>query len=127
MANFMPTTSYVPWRPNKDVIKFFDDMSKRRIADTNKSTIKITNTSVPKTDEYGGKYHTAIAAPKQSKKKTPRKKCGISQSIVTTAKSQLALQKGKTLKKSGTRSSTADDSGTSALRKKKNWTRKVRA
>ena len=42
-----PPKQYVPWKPNEDFIKFFEDMKKRRITSKgNEESIKVTDTPV---------------------------------------------------------------------------------
>ena len=48
-----PQTQYVPWRPNPSVVKFFQDMSKRRVATPQgDNNMRITDTAPPKNSQY---------------------------------------------------------------------------
>ena len=46
MATFKPK-KYVSWRPNKAFVKFFEDMSERKISVTDSPTVRVTDTSPP--------------------------------------------------------------------------------
>ena len=42
-----PPKSYVPWRPNKSFVKFFEDMRHRRVSAVDGPVSRVTNTSPP--------------------------------------------------------------------------------
>ena len=60
-----PAKRYVEWTPNKSFVKFFEDLSNRRIAGTDSTVKRVTNTSPP--------GHIRIAKPKSNTKIKYRK------------------------------------------------------
>ena len=43
----VPAKRYVEWTPNNSFVKFFEDLSKRRIAGTDNTVRRVTDTSPP--------------------------------------------------------------------------------
>ena len=54
-----PPKSYVPWRPNKSFVKFFEDMRHRRVSAADGPIARVTNTSPPSAlgEASGGGKH----------------------------------------------------------------------
>ena len=97
MASFdgSPQKRYVAWRPNQAVVRFFEDMARRRIPATQQDSLPITNTSPPTSGQYATKRKRA--APSNS---------GASQKISRTAQAQLNCKPGSAPKTRAKRSST---------------------
>ena len=81
--SFTNKPMYVPWKPNKEFIKFFEDMKKRRITATANPTMKVTDTP------------TRSPADLQMSNFQPIKYeySTMSESLVNTAKGQMRLCK----------------------------------
>ena len=41
-----PPQQYVAWKPNRDFIKFFEDMKKGRVTASDRPTVKVTDTPI---------------------------------------------------------------------------------
>ena len=99
MAYFdgLPQKQYVPWCPNAAVVKFFEDMARRRVPATQQVSLRITDTSPPTSAQYTAK----------SKHATPRAAApSASDRIRRTAQAQLHFKTGSATK-SRNRASTA--------------------
>ena len=63
-----PVKKYVPWRPNMAFVKFFQNMKKRRIADGDPSSLRVTDTppsqsSDPVNKQKSKKHHLPSGSP----------------------------------------------------------------
>ena len=110
--SFTTKPAYVPWRPNKAFIKFFEDMKKRRISATDNPTMKVTDTPTP----------SATKRQKSNPRPPKVNYSSISETLVNTAKAQTCLRKGdkKSVKRGATvKRSRAGKEDTSLERKLK--------
>ena len=114
-----PVQTYVPWRPNSQVVKFFDDMSKRRIAQARGDTMKITNVSSPSTLKYGKKKKTYSPSAGPGVGNSP-----VSDSIVAAALSHTGDKKRAAPRKRVTRSKSSARATSKSTGKKKRKTKK---
>ena len=80
-------SQYVQWTPNLSFVKFFEEMSKRRIPATQAATMKVTDTSPPKSSQQ-------FSFPK------PQNHTGSSASdtLVRTAEAEMRSEKRKSCK-----------------------------
>lgn len=81
--SFTTKPAYVPWKPNKGFIKFFEDMKKRRISTTDSPTMKVTDTPTP----------SAIKTQKSIPQPIRVNYSSISETLINTAKGQMSLRK----------------------------------
>ena len=96
--SFTTKPTYVPWRPNRAFIKFFEDMKKRRIPATDSPTMKVTDTPAP----------SATNLQKSNPRPLKVNYSSISETLVNTAKAQTnsnkcnkrRVKKGTTVKRS---------------------------
>ncbi len=65
-----PIKSYVPWRPNRDFVKFFENMKMRRVSGGDGPTVRVTDTPVPVKQRDDQKQKSST----KNYKRTPSKK-----------------------------------------------------
>ena len=89
--SFTNKPAYVPWKPNQDFIKFFEDMKKRRISATDNPTMKVTDTPMS----------SSLRQQKSDFQPLKINYSTISETLVNTARGEMKLRKGnkKTVKK----------------------------
>ena len=81
-----PPPKYVPWKPNEDFVKFFEDMKKRRITSRrgDDGGIKVTDKPVGSVKRNGNRRQKAVKVNYSS----------ISERLVNTAEAQSRWNKG---------------------------------
>ena len=106
------TKTYSPWRPNKAVVKFFENMKRRKIAQPTDPTTKITDSSAPKSDGFS-------RAPREvaQQKRVKVNYASPSDTLVSTARAQTGYKRQQR-KRPSPRQPKAVKATTSKARKK---------
>lgn len=98
-----PPNQYVPWRPNKQFINFFEQMKKRRVPATENDTMKVTNVSPPGGSGVNGgkgprgrKTKANYSTPSEVLVNTAHARTGLR---INSAKSSAAGKRSSTVRK----------------------------